>query len=64
LSDASQQVLVEVLPPILALHLRRFQHDVAAGGVIKIDKSIQFDSELKIPPGAIFIFLLPWGYQG
>ena len=57
LDNASQQVLIELLPPVLVLHLNRVQYDVAAGGIKKIGKSIQLAPELKIPLGTIFTFL-------
>ena len=63
LRDAAQQVPVKVLPPILVLHLGRFQYDATAGSVIKIGKSIQVDPELNIPLGTISIFL-PYGSRG
>ncbi|KAI0265024.1 hypothetical protein BGY98DRAFT_1181644 [Russula aff. rugulosa BPL654] len=47
--SASQQVLIEALPPILVLHLDRVRYDVAAGGITKIGKSIQLAPELEIP---------------
>jgi hypothetical protein len=56
LGDASHQVLIEALPPILVLHLKRFRYDAAAGGVIKIGKFIQFAPELEIPLGTISPF--------
>jgi ubiquitin carboxyl-terminal hydrolase 10 len=56
LSDASQQMLIEALPPVLVLHLKRFRYDVASDGVIKTSKPIQFSSGLEIPFGTIFIF--------
>jgi ubiquitin C-terminal hydrolase len=56
-SAASQQVLIEVLPPVLVIHLKRFLYDPAAGGVIKIDKPVQFTPELEIPLGASFSFV-------
>jgi len=56
LGDASHQVLIEALPPILVLHLKRFRYDAAAGGVIKIGKFIQFAPELEIPLGTVFTF--------
>jgi ubiquitin carboxyl-terminal hydrolase 10 len=56
LSDASQQILIEMLPPVLVLHLKRFQYDAAAGSVIKIGKPVQFSSELEIPLGTPFFF--------
>jgi ubiquitin carboxyl-terminal hydrolase 10 len=59
ISDASQQVLIEVLPPVLVLHLKRFLYDVAAGGVVKISKHVQFAPDLEIPLGTIFSFVSP-----
>ena len=49
-------MLIEAFPPVLVLHLKRFRYDAASGGVIKIDKPIQFSSELEIPLGTLFIF--------
>jgi hypothetical protein len=49
LGNASQQVLIEVLPPVLVLHLNRVGYDTAAGGIMKIRRSIQFGPELEIP---------------
>ncbi|KAF8467101.1 hypothetical protein DFH94DRAFT_639069 [Russula ochroleuca] len=49
LGEASQQVLIEALPPVLVLHLKRFQYDVAADGIVKISKPVQFAPELEIP---------------
>ena len=57
LGNASQQVLLDALPPVLVLHLNRFRYDAVAGGIMKIDNSIQFAPELKIPLGNIFFFL-------
>ncbi|KAH9998276.1 hypothetical protein BJV77DRAFT_743795 [Russula vinacea] len=48
-SEASQQMLLEALPPVLILHLERFLYDTAADGIIKISKPIQFAPELEIP---------------
>jgi hypothetical protein len=55
-SDMSQQMLIEALPPVLVLHLKRFRYDEAAGGVIKISKPVQFSPELEIPFGTLFYF--------
>ena len=52
--NASRQVLIETLPPVLVLHLNRFQYDAAAGGIMKIGKSIQLTPVLEIPLGTIF----------
>jgi hypothetical protein len=57
LGNTSQQVLIEALPPVLALHLDHVRYNVAAGGITKIGKSIHFAPELEIPLGTIFTFL-------
>lgn len=49
--DATQQSLVETLPPILVLHLKRFLYDTSAKGVVKIGKQIAFGPELDFPVG-------------
>ncbi|KAF8467097.1 hypothetical protein DFH94DRAFT_639094 [Russula ochroleuca] len=49
LGEASQQVLIEALPPVLVLHLKRFLYDVAADDIVKISKPVQFAPELEIP---------------
>jgi ubiquitin carboxyl-terminal hydrolase 10 len=46
LNEASQEVLIEVLPSVLVLHLKRFLYDVAADGINKINKPVRFASEL------------------
>ena len=55
-SEARQQVKIEVLPPILVLQLKRFLYDVAADGIVKINKYVQFAPELEIPLGTILSF--------
>ena len=57
LSDVSQQMLIEALPPVLVLHLNRVRYDATAGGLMKIGKSIRFGPELEIPLGTVFIFV-------
>jgi len=57
LGNASQQVLIEALPPVLILHLNRVRYDASAGGITKIGKSIRLAPELEIPLGTIFTFL-------
>lgn len=54
INDVSQQTLIEVLPPVLVIHLKRFLYDPAVGGVVKIGKPIRFTAELEIPPGTTF----------
>ena len=57
-SKANQQVtvLIEAVPPVLVLHLKRFLYDAAtAGGVVKIAKPVRFSPELEVPSGTISI---------
>ena len=49
--DASQRVLIDVLPPILVLHVKRFCYDVTVGGVVKVMKQVRFGPEVEIEPG-------------
>ena len=58
-SEASQQVLIETLPSILVLHLKRFLYDTATNGINKISKPIQFAPELEISHGTIFASFTP-----
>jgi ubiquitin carboxyl-terminal hydrolase 10 len=46
--SAHKQVFIETLPPVLILHLKRFQYD-NTGGVQKIWKKIGYPLELEIP---------------
>ncbi|KAF5364681.1 hypothetical protein D9758_005578 [Tetrapyrgos nigripes] len=46
--EASKQTLIEGLPPILVLHMKRFLYDVSVGGVVKVGKQVQFGPELVI----------------
>ena len=55
--EGSQQVLIETLPPVLVLHLKRFLYDAAADGIVKINKPVQFAPELEIPLGMIISFI-------
>ena len=48
---------IEALPPILVLHLERFQYDATADGIVEVSKSVQFAPELEIPIGTIFSFV-------
>jgi ubiquitin carboxyl-terminal hydrolase 10 len=45
---AHKQVFIETLPPVLILHLKRFQYD-NTGGVQKIWKKVGYPLELTIP---------------
>jgi ubiquitin carboxyl-terminal hydrolase 10 len=56
LGEASQQVLLETLPPVLVLHLERFLNDTAADGINKTRKPVELAPELEIPLGKIFLF--------
>ncbi|KAF8896824.1 hypothetical protein CPB85DRAFT_1418719 [Mucidula mucida] len=49
MGDASQQMLVEALPAILILHVKRFHFDTTVGDVVKVGKQIVFGPELEIP---------------
>ena len=57
--EASQQVLIEVLPSVLVLHLKRFLYDVVADGIVKISKPVRFAPELEIPLGTVFSLSFP-----
>ncbi|KAI0086150.1 hypothetical protein BDY19DRAFT_961611 [Irpex rosettiformis] len=46
--DATRQELIESLPPILILHLKRFLYDTTVGDVVKIGKHVTFGPELEI----------------
>ena len=52
-NEASQRVLIEALPPVLVLHLKRFLYDAATNGINKIGKPVQIALELDIPRGTI-----------
>ena len=45
---ATKQVFIETLPPVLILHLKRFQYD-NTGGTQKIWKKVGYPLELEIP---------------
>jgi ubiquitin carboxyl-terminal hydrolase 10 len=47
-TSATKQVMIETLPPVLILHLKRFQYD-NTGGTQKIWKKIGYPLELEIP---------------
>ncbi|KAJ7049226.1 hypothetical protein C8F01DRAFT_1185032, partial [Mycena amicta] len=51
--SASQQVLIEALPPVLVLHLKRFCYSADQGGVVKVGKQIAFGPELEVPVDVI-----------
>jgi len=47
-TSATKQVFIESLPPVLILHLKRFQYD-SSGGTQKIWKRVGYPLELEIP---------------
>ena len=47
-SDATKQFTVRTLPPVLAIHLKRFEHRTAA--TVKVDGHIAFPLELNMTP--------------
>ncbi|KAF8463235.1 hypothetical protein DFH94DRAFT_640488 [Russula ochroleuca] len=40
---------IEVLPPVLVLHLKQFLYDAAVDDIVKISKPVQFVPELEFP---------------
>lgn len=54
LLDAQQQVLIDALPPVLILHMKRFLYDTKVGDVVKVGKQVSFASELDVPSGTSF----------
>lgn len=48
---ATKQVLIESVPPVLVLHLKRFQFDAEGyGGTVKIWKKVGYPLEFDFPP--------------
>ncbi|KAF4119961.1 ubiquitin carboxyl-terminal hydrolase 10 [Geosmithia morbida] len=47
--QATKQVFIESLPPVLILHLKRFQFDAEGHGTVKIWKKIDYPLDLEIP---------------
>ncbi|CAK7226556.1 hypothetical protein SBRCBS47491_006271 [Sporothrix bragantina] len=47
--NATKQVFIEDLPPVLILHLKRFQFDWQVNGTVKIWKKVGYPLELEIP---------------
>ena len=50
---ATKQVFIESLPPVLILHLKRFQFDAEGHDTVKIWKKIGYPLELEIPREAL-----------
>ncbi|OIW23480.1 cysteine proteinase [Coniochaeta ligniaria NRRL 30616] len=46
---ATKTVFIESLPPVLILHLKRFQFDAEGHGTVKIWKKVGYPLELEIP---------------
>jgi ubiquitin carboxyl-terminal hydrolase 10 len=46
---ATKQVFIETIPPVLILHLKRFQFDTEGTGTVKIWKKVGYPLELEIP---------------
>ncbi|KAH8106914.1 hypothetical protein BXZ70DRAFT_915591 [Cristinia sonorae] len=49
-TEASQQTLIDSLPSILVLHMKRFQYDTTVGDVVKINKQVFYGPDLEITP--------------
>lgn len=47
--NATKQIFIESLPPVLILHLKRFQYDSVTKGTQKIWKKVGYPLELEIP---------------
>lgn len=52
--DATKQMLIESLPPILVLHIKRFVYDPVSG-IGKNGKAITFGPDLEIRPGTYIL---------
>lgn len=48
-TTAKKQVFIDTLPPVLVLHLKRFQYDSTMTGTQKIWKKVGYPLELEIP---------------
>jgi ubiquitin carboxyl-terminal hydrolase 10 len=48
-ATATKTVFIESLPPVLILHLKRFQFDAEGNGTVKIWKKVGYPLELEIP---------------
>lgn len=52
LVDATKQLFLEHLPPVLVLHLKRFSYN-SVGGTVKNHKVVGYDTELSLPPSIL-----------
>lgn len=50
--DATKQLCLEHLPPVLILHLKRFSYN-NVGGTVKNHKIVGFETELRISPSIL-----------
>ncbi|KAI8075836.1 uncharacterized protein B0P05DRAFT_512183 [Gilbertella persicaria] len=48
--DATKQVYLESLPPVLILHMKRFVFDGLSGNVQKLSKKVNYSAKLTIDP--------------
>lgn len=48
-AKATKQVFIESLPPVLIIHLKRFQFDAEGFGTVKIWKKVGYPLDLEIP---------------
>jgi ubiquitin carboxyl-terminal hydrolase 10 len=46
---AVKQVFIETLPPVLILHLKRFQFDAHGNGTVKLWKKVGYPLDLEVP---------------
>ncbi|CAL1705379.1 unnamed protein product [Somion occarium] len=51
--EATQHTLIESLPPVLVLHMKRFMYDTTVGDVVKINKQVAYGFDLEIGPDLI-----------
>src|ERR1700755_31949 len=47
INEVGRQMLIEVFPPVLVIHLKRFLYNPAAGGMVKVGKPIQLARSFK-----------------
>lgn len=52
--EAKKQVLLESLPPVLILHLKRFSHNPRTGALNKVSRQLDYPEELSIPASNIY----------